>query len=106
VSAALQIYSRDFDADFFKLPTALQVRIESAVDRLGMNLDGHAHHRMKGIEAYRIRVGDYRIIYDFDRSKGILHLLSVGHRRDVYRKNKLKSFRRFGVKCSSSLLAR
>ena len=86
MSAALQIYSRDFDADFFKLPIAVQARIESAIDRLGTALDSHSHHRMKGIEAFRLRVGDYRVIYDFDRANGVLHLLSVGHRREVYRK--------------------
>jgi mRNA-degrading endonuclease RelE of RelBE toxin-antitoxin system len=85
VSAALQIYSRDFDADFFKLPAGLRARIESGVDRLGMTLDTHSHHRMKGIAAYRFRAGDYRVIYDFDRSKGVLHLLAVGHRPEVYR---------------------
>ena len=41
---------------------------------------------MKGVNAYRIRVGNYRVIYDFDRAKGILRLLSVGHRREVYRR--------------------
>jgi mRNA-degrading endonuclease RelE of RelBE toxin-antitoxin system len=40
---------------------------------------------MKGVEAFRIKVGAYRIIYNFDRSKGILYLLAVGHRREVYR---------------------
>jgi len=86
VSVALQIYSRDFDADFFKLPATVQARIQSSIDRLGMTLESHPHHRMKGVDAYRIRVGDYRIIYNFDRSKGVLHLLSVGHRSEVYRK--------------------
>jgi mRNA-degrading endonuclease RelE of RelBE toxin-antitoxin system len=64
VSAALQIFSRDFDADFFKLPAEVQRRIETAVDRLGMNIKIHSHKRMKGIEAFRLRVGDYRVIYD------------------------------------------
>ena len=86
MTAALQIYSRDFDADFFKLPRDLQARIESSIYRLGRTLDTYSHHRMKGVDACRIRVGDYRVIYDFDRAKGILHLLSVGHRREVYRK--------------------
>lgn len=84
--AATQIYSRDFDADFFKLPEAIRARIESSIDRLGMTLDTHPHHRMKGVGAYRIRVGDYRVIYSFDRSRGNLHLLAVGHRREVYRR--------------------
>lgn len=86
MSAAVQIYSRDFDADFFKLPTELQSRLQTSIDRLGMTLGSFSHHRMKGVDAYRIRVGDYRIIYNFDSSKGILHLLAVGHRREVYRK--------------------
>jgi mRNA interferase RelE/StbE len=84
VSSAL--FSRDFDADFFKLPPDMRVRIESSIDRLGMTLASSPHHRMKGVEAYRIRVGDYRVIYNFDRSKGILYLLSVGHKRKVYRR--------------------
>lgn len=41
---------------------------------------------MKGVEAHRIRVGDYRVIYNFDISKGVLYLLAVGHRREVYRR--------------------
>ena len=85
MSAALHIYSRDFDADFFRLPAVLRAKIESSIDRLGLALDTHPHHHMKGIAAYRIRVGDYRVIYDFDRAKGVLHLLAVGHRREIYR---------------------
>jgi mRNA interferase RelE/StbE len=85
LSAALQIYSRDFDADFYKLPAATRARIESNIDRLGLALDTHPHHHMKGLNAYRIRVGDYRVIYNFDRAKGVLYLLAVGHRREIYR---------------------
>lgn len=83
---ALQIFSRDFDADFFKLPPDLQSRIQSTIDRLGHSLDKHPHHRMKGLDAYRFRVGDYRVIYNFDLTRGTLHLLAIGHRREVYRK--------------------
>ena len=38
------------------------------------------------MDCYRLRVGDYRVVYDFNQSKGMLHLLAVGHRREVYRK--------------------
>ena len=86
MSAALQIFARDFDADFFKLPVQLQDRIQSAIDRLGLTSDSHPHHRLAGVAAYRFRVGDYRIVYDFDRAKGALYLFAVGHRREVYRK--------------------
>jgi mRNA-degrading endonuclease RelE of RelBE toxin-antitoxin system len=32
-----------------------------------------------------MRVGDYRIIYAFDAAAGIIHLLAVGHRGQIYR---------------------
>ena len=85
MKGALQVYSRDFDADFFNLPAAVQLRIEPRIDRLGEMLDQFPHVRMKGVEAFRIRVGDYRVIYDFDLAEGVLYLLAVGHRREVYR---------------------
>jgi mRNA interferase RelE/StbE len=86
VKAALQIYSRDYDADFFKLPLDIQRRIEERVDRLGLMLDRFSHTHLTGMDCYRLRVGDYRIVYDFDQSKGVIYLLAVGHRREVYRK--------------------
>lgn len=86
MNAALQIFSRDFDADVFKLPTDVQARIEARIDRLAMTIDRFSHTRLKGMESYRLRVGDYRVIYEFDISKGQLYLLSVGHRREVYRR--------------------
>jgi mRNA interferase RelE/StbE len=61
------------------------MRIESRIDRLGMSLESHPHCRLKGVAFYRMRVGNYRVIYDFDRAKGTLYLLGVGHRREVYR---------------------
>ena len=86
MSAALQIFSRDFDADFFELPSEVQQRIQSAVDRMGMMLGNYPHRRLKGVDAFRLRVGDYRVIYTFDQANGILYLLAIGHRREVYRK--------------------
>jgi mRNA interferase RelE/StbE len=86
VSAATQIYSRDFDADFFKLPPNVQARIEAKIDRLGFLLHRFPHVRMTGMDCYRIRIGDYRVLYDFDISEETLLLLAVGHRREVYRR--------------------
>ena len=43
------------------------------------------HHRLKGHDRYRLRVGDYRIIYTFDAERNVIHLLAVGNRREIYR---------------------
>ena len=85
VSRALQIYFVGFDGAFFKLPQDIQRRIEAKIDEMGVRLESFPHYRMKGGERYRLRVGDYRVIYTFDVKKGEIYLLAVGHRREVYR---------------------
>ena len=41
--------------------------------------------RLRSVEAYKIRVGDYRIVLDVDWEGRILYVLTVGHRSTVYR---------------------
>jgi mRNA interferase RelE/StbE len=43
---------------------------------------------LKGIfrGLFRYRCGDYRVIYSIDRQEELLVVLTVGHRKDVYRK--------------------
>ncbi len=36
-------------------------------------------------EGWRIRIGDYRVIYEIDDKQRIVTVLAMGHRRDVYR---------------------
>ena len=68
------------------LPRKDQQRIRAAVDLLAENprppgcvaLIGEAH-------AYRVRVGDYRIVYEVVDDRLVVHVVRVGHRRDVYR---------------------
>ncbi len=39
---------------------------------------------LKPSQFWRLRVGDYRIIYEFDRQKSQVIVLYVGHRKNVY----------------------
>jgi mRNA-degrading endonuclease RelE of RelBE toxin-antitoxin system len=85
VSAATQVYYPSFDAVFLKLPTALRARIEAKIDEIGCRLESFPHHRLKGSNRFRARAGDYRIIYTFDVEQNRIHLLAIGHRREIYR---------------------
>ena len=85
MSAALQIYYSGFDATFFKLPPQVRSRIEAKIDDIGLRLKTFPHHRLKGHDRFRVRVGDYRIIYIFDVERNIVNLLAVGNRREIYR---------------------
>ena len=39
----------------------------------------------QGRSEFRLRVGDYRVIYEFDLGHNELSLATLGHRREVYR---------------------
>jgi mRNA interferase RelE/StbE len=86
MSAALQVYHRQFDLRFFKLPAQIQAQIEAKIDQMGLRLERFPHYRLTGSNRYRLRVGDYRVIYACDPSRNVIHLLAVGHRREIYRK--------------------
>lgn len=86
MSAALQVYYSSFDAAFYKLPPEVRTRIETQIDEMGRRLGRFPHHHLTGTNRYRLRVGDYRVIYTFESERGLLHLLAVGHRREIYRK--------------------
>ncbi len=59
--------------------------IKNAIAKLAENPRPNGYKNLKGEEAYRIRVGDYRIIYEIDNDKIIVTVVSVGHRKEVYK---------------------
>ena len=83
--AATQIFSPQFDRVFFSLPQEVQKRITARIDALGRDLLG-SHFRMQGVDAFRLRVGDFRIKYQFNVEKNELCLIAVGNRREIYKK--------------------
>ena len=85
MSPALQVYLPEFDEDFFRLPKELQQRIEQRIDRLGANIANYPHQKLTGYNGFKLRVGNYRVLYRFDLEAGKLILLAIGHRREVYR---------------------
>jgi mRNA interferase RelE/StbE len=85
VSRATEVYSREFDSLFLNLSSHIREVIEAKIHDVGSRLGAYSHHRLKGRFEYRLRAGDYRIIYEFDQQKNILYLVTLGHRREVYR---------------------
>jgi mRNA interferase RelE/StbE len=63
----------------------MQTRIQTKIDDMGSRLREFSHYRLTGSDRFRLRVGEYRIIYAIDVARNEVHLLSVGHRREIYR---------------------
>ena len=85
MSAATQVYYTAFDRAYFRLQPEVQKRIQTKIDEIGLRLAEFPHYRLTGSDHFRLRVGDYRIIYAIDVVNNEVHLLSVGHRREIYR---------------------
>jgi mRNA interferase RelE/StbE len=59
--------------------------IKNAISNLTDNPRPPGYKKLKGEEAYRIRVGDYRIIYEIEDDLIRVIVVSVGHRKDIYK---------------------
>jgi mRNA interferase RelE/StbE len=72
--------------DLRKIPTTMRVRIARAIDGLAGDPFPPGVRKLQGEEhAHRIRVGDYRVIYDVLQEEVVVLVLRVGHRKDIYR---------------------
>jgi mRNA interferase RelE/StbE len=71
--------------DLAALPPDLQTRIVKALRKLAENARPSGVKKLKGEDAYRLRVGDYRLIYEVHDKRLLVLVVKIGHRREVYR---------------------
>ncbi|MBI5236000.1 MAG: type II toxin-antitoxin system RelE/ParE family toxin [Deltaproteobacteria bacterium] len=61
-------------------------KIINAVDTLAITPFPHNSRKLQGVEStYRLRVADYRVIYQIDTAAGFITICHVRHRKEVYR---------------------
>ena len=78
--------TRQFEKQLIRLPLATQQRIVERVHRVAEHPHASDPNLMKlqGREGYRLRVGDYRVIYELHHDRLVLLLVDVGHRGGIY----------------------
>ena len=69
-----------------RLSTEMQDRVEAALQALTEEPRPPGCRRLTNRGGWRIRVGDFRIVYEIDDDQRAVTVLRVGHRRDVYRR--------------------
>jgi mRNA interferase RelE/StbE len=67
------------------MPLKLQARVRGAIDLLAVNPFPPKAIKLQGRAGYRIKTGDYRILYNVDGDQLLILVLRVGHRKDIYR---------------------
>ena len=72
--------------EYLGLEGEIRRRIEDSIDDLSRDPRPPGAKKLVGKGGYRIRKGDYRILYLVDDSAMLVRVYRVGHRREIYRR--------------------
>ena len=76
---------RSAERELRKIPKVDLRRITTRIQGLALQPRPPGCEKLSGEERYRIRQGDYRIVYAVDDESRIVEVVKIGHRREVYR---------------------
>jgi len=79
------VFSQKAKKQLFKLERLIQERIISALERIKIRPESYIT-KLVGDPGYKLRVGDYRVIMDIDKSKLLVLVIKIGHRKNIYEK--------------------
>lgn len=82
------IYSLNFSKkalkELEKINDPFYSSIKEAISDLTDDPRPQGYKKLKGRDGYRVRIGNYRVIYDIYDNELIIDIITLGHRKDVY----------------------
>ena len=79
-------FYKDASKQFRKLPLNIQKRIQAKIDELAIEPRPNGVKKLQGDDnSYRIRVGDYRIVYEIKDDVLLVIVIKIKHRSEVYK---------------------
>jgi mRNA interferase RelE/StbE len=75
-------YEKEALKELDKLESSVSRRIIKKIDEMSENTSSCDIKKLKASDYYRLRVGDYRIIFIFDNN--FIKILKIGHRKQIY----------------------
>ena len=69
-----------------KLPRHIVPRVDARILSLAGNPRPHNVERLTGQDRYRVRVGDYRVVYEIHDNVLVVLVVAIGDRKEVYRR--------------------
>ena len=79
------IFTKSVKKDFRKIPKLEVSKILNEIAYLAKNPRSSKTKKLKGEKLYRLRVGNYRVIYDIQDNLMLIFEVKLGHRGDIYR---------------------
>lgn len=78
-------FVKSAEKELLKLDKSLAKRILDKIYLLGNDPYGQNSQKLGGGKGYRIRIGDYRVVYIVDKTAKEVTIVRIRHRREVYR---------------------
>lgn len=79
-------WKRSAEKELRQLPREVIMRLLTLAESLTDNPFPSGAKKLAGTNnAYRVRSGDYRMIYEIQAGELVIHVIRVGHRREIYR---------------------
>ncbi len=80
------VYAKSVEKDLKGIPRSSLRKIKGRLEDLRRfpDIPQIKHLKNHPVADYRLRVGNYRILFDVDWEKKIIYILKIGHRKDVY----------------------
>ena len=71
--------------DLDKLPQPFFLKIKTVLEHLSSNPRPHGCLKLTGEEGFRVRIGDYRVLYRINDETKEIFIYRIKHRKDAYR---------------------
>lgn len=78
-------FTKSAQKELKKLPPQISFHIAVAVNKLAKDPRKGKVRPMVGVKSWRLKVGDYRVVYDIHDKKLVILIIRVRHRKDAYR---------------------
>jgi len=78
-------FTKSAQTELKKLPKDISLRIAKAIIKLSDNPRVGNVRPMTGIKSWRLRLGDYRVVYDISDAKLTILIIRVRNRKDAYK---------------------
>ncbi|WP_295649244.1 type II toxin-antitoxin system RelE/ParE family toxin [uncultured Mucilaginibacter sp.] len=80
------IIKKSAEKEIANLPLPIVEKLYKEFTNLSRNPRPNGVRKLSGFKnLYRMRLGDYRVVYSIEDNVLIIHVLKVGHRKDVYK---------------------
>ena len=79
------LVARTAHKQLLKIPHKIRSKIENRIEELANNPFTKKSKKLSDRSGYRLKIGDYRIIYFVNKKKKTITILSASHRKDAYK---------------------